>query len=72
MKRTVKVALVLLTLSLPIWANSPAEQKKRAAVPEGGNGAAYTVVSGVAVLGALLLTRKQRATKTVLGKGKVQ
>jgi len=70
MKRAVKIGTVLFALSLPMWANSPDnwdrdKHKKHTAVPEGGNWAAYTVVSGAAILGGLLLARKQRTNKTV-------
>jgi len=67
-KRAFKVILVLGALSLPLWASSPlrddGRQKKKTAVPEGGNWAAYTVVSGATMLAGLMLARKQRATLT--------
>jgi hypothetical protein len=67
-KRAFKVILVLGALSLPLWASSPLRDderhKKKTAVPEGGNWAAYTVVSGATMLAGLMLARKQRATLT--------
>ena len=67
MKRAFKVVLVLGALSLPLWASSPLrdddKHKKKTAVPEGGNWAAYTVVSGATMLVGLMLARKQRATQ---------
>lgn len=72
MKNTFKVVLVLFALSLPIWASNPGwdpdKHKKKTAVPEGGNWPTYTIVSGAALLGGLLLARKQRATGTVQNK----
>jgi hypothetical protein len=70
MKRALKIGTVLFALSLPVWANSPdwykdKDKHRRQAVPEGGNAIAYTIVSSAAILGGLLLARKQRTTKTV-------
>jgi hypothetical protein len=68
-KNTLKVVAVLFALSLPMWANNPGrgedKHKKRTEVPEGGNWPAYTIVSGGALLGGLLLARRQRATGTI-------
>ena len=68
MKKAFSVILVLAALSLPLWASSPLRDgerhKKKTAVPEGGNWAAYTVVSGATMLAGLMLARKQRATLT--------
>jgi len=67
-KRAFRVVLILGALSLPLWASSPLRDKerhkKKTAVPEGGNWAAYTVVSGATMLAGLMLARKQRATRT--------
>jgi hypothetical protein len=67
-KKAFEVVLVLAALSLPLWAGSPLKDKekdkRRTAVPEGGNWAAYTVVSGATILAGLMLARKQRATQT--------
>ena len=76
MKNTLMLAAVLFALSLPIWASAPSggwynppppppPPQRRTAVPEGGNWPAYTIVSGAALLGGLLLARKQRETGTV-------
>jgi hypothetical protein len=75
MKKTLKVGLLLFGLCLPVWANSPdwnddRHKKQPEAVPEGGNCAAYTIVPGAAILGSLLLVRKQRATKTLVAEAK--
>jgi hypothetical protein len=74
-KNTLMLAAVLFALSLPIWASAPSggwynpppppPPQRRTAVPEGGNWPAYTIVSGAALLGGLLLARKQRETGTV-------
>ncbi len=68
MKKAFEVVLVLAALSLPMWAGSPLrdddKHKKKTAVPEGGNWAAYTVVSGATMLAGLMLARKQRTTQT--------
>jgi hypothetical protein len=75
-KNTLMLAAVLFALSLPTWAEPgggwyhpppppPPPPQRRTAVPEGGNWPAYTIVSGAALLGGLLLARKQRETRTV-------
>jgi len=65
MKRAFKVVLLLACLVLPLLAGADdwdkKKKKKETAVPEGGNLAAYTIVSGAAMFGALVLARKQRA-----------
>jgi hypothetical protein len=64
MKNALKVVLLVACLSLPLLAGPndwDKKKKKEMAVPEGGNWAAYTIVSGAAMFGALLLARKQRA-----------
>jgi len=73
-KNTFALAAVLFALSLSVWAvpsggrytppPPPPKPKPSAAVPEGGNWPAYTIVSGVALLGGLMLARK-RETETV-------
>lgn len=72
MKNTLKVVAVLFALSLPMWANDPGwgddRHRKHTGVPEGGNWPAYTIVSGAALLGGLLLARRQRATGTIANK----
>ncbi|MGA9977109.1 MAG: hypothetical protein WBQ08_00535 [Candidatus Sulfotelmatobacter sp.] len=64
MKNTLMVAAVLFALSLPMWAGSPDwdkdKHKRQEAVPEGGNWPAYTIVSGAALLGGLMLARKRQ------------
>jgi hypothetical protein len=74
-KKTFMVAAVLFSLSLPMWAGSPYyfdkdkdKKKKQSAVPEGGNWPAYVIVSGAALLGGLILARKQRETGTLAGR----
>jgi hypothetical protein len=76
-KNTLMLAAVLFVLSLPTWAEPgggwynppppppPPPRRPSTAVPEGGNWPAYTIVSGAALLGGLLLARKQRETGTV-------
>jgi hypothetical protein len=77
-KNTLMVAAVLVALCLPTWAKPgkgwynpppppppPPPHHSNTAVPEGGNWPAYTIVSGAALLGGLLLARKQRETETL-------
>lgn len=74
MKNTLMLAAVLFGLSLPVWASEPRgwfpppppppPPHQNTAVPEGGNWQAYTIVSGAALLGGLMLARK-RETGTV-------
>jgi len=63
--KTLKATLLLLTLSLPLWAaNHPDKDKKRdndpppVAVPEGGEPIAYVLVAGAAMGGAWLLRKR--------------
>jgi hypothetical protein len=63
MKKAPKIFLVVACLLLPVLANAGEQKKpKKSAMPEGGNLAGYTLVSGAAMFGALLLARRQRAT----------
>ena len=67
--KTLSATLVLLTLSLPLWANHPDKHKKHdhdpaVAVPEGGETMAYLLVSGAAIAGVLVL-RKRGLTRSV-------
>ena len=74
--KTLKATLLLLALSLPLWAaNHPDEhrhshQKKDhdkgdiVAVPEGGKPTTYLLVSGAAMAGVLLL-RKRSLSRSV-------
>jgi hypothetical protein len=67
-KNTLSTIVVLLALSLSVWASSPVPvptKKPTTAVPEGGNWPTYTIVSGVALLAGLMLARKQRANATI-------
>ena len=79
MKNTLMLAAVLVALSFPTWAepsggryNPPPpppppswpKPKPATAVPEGGDWLAYTIVSGAALLGGLMLARK-RETGTI-------
>jgi hypothetical protein len=56
--------LLLLTLSLPLWAaNKPDKPKKHdhdppVAVPEGGAPMAYLLASGAAMVGVLAVRRR--------------
>ena len=63
--KTLKATLLLLTLSLPLWAaNHPDKDKKHdndpppVAVPEGGKPIAYMLVSGGAIVGVLVLRKR--------------
>ena len=71
MKSALKAALVLVALSASMWAIEPGpsnNKHKTAPVPEGGNAAAYVVVSGVAILGGIVLAGKKRAAKAINAK----
>jgi hypothetical protein len=72
-KNKLMLAGVLVALSLPMWAEPkggwyipppPPPPHRNTAVPEGGNWPAYMIVSGAALLGGLMLSRK-RETGTV-------
>jgi hypothetical protein len=68
--KTLKATLLLLALSLPLWAaNHPAEHRNRpekkghendniVAVPEGGNTITYLLVSSAAIAGVLVLRKR--------------
>jgi fumarate reductase subunit D len=62
--KTLKATLLLVTLSLPLWAaNHPDKHKKpdhdpAVAVPEGGKAIAYLLVSGAAIAGVVVLRRR--------------
>jgi len=69
--KTLKATLLLLALSLPLWAaNHPDKDKKHdndpppVAVPEGGKPIAYVLVSG-AVIGGVWLLRKRSLSRRV-------
>jgi hypothetical protein len=67
--KTLKATLLLLTVSLPLWAtNAPDKQKKPdpppVAVPEGGGTITYLLVSGAAIAGVLAL-RKRSLSRSV-------
>jgi hypothetical protein len=61
--KTLKI-LLLLTLSLPLWAaNKPDKPNKHdhdpaVAVPEGGAPLAYVLVSGAAIIGVLVVRKR--------------
>jgi hypothetical protein len=63
--KTLKATLLLLALSLPLWAANHPDQhghKKHdpppVAVPEGGKPTAYLLVSGAAIAGVLMLRKR--------------
>ena len=62
--KTLKATLLLLALSLPLWAaNKPDKPKKHdhdpgVAVPEGGAPLAYVFVSGAAIIGVLVVRKR--------------
>ena len=60
--KALKATLLLLALSLPLWANQPDAGRKHdpppVAVPEGGAPIAYVFVSGAAIVGVLLLRKR--------------
>ena len=71
--KTLKATLLLLTLSLPLWAaNHPDEHRHKkhdhdpppVAVPEGGKPTAYLLVSSAAIAGVLVL-RKRSLSRNV-------
>jgi hypothetical protein len=68
--KTLKATLLLLTLSLPLWAaNHPDKHKKHdhdppVAVPEGGEPIAYLLLSGATIVGVLML-RKRSLSRSV-------
>jgi hypothetical protein len=64
--KALKATLLLLALSLPLWAANPSDKHRKhdphdpppVAVPEGGEPIAYILVSGVAIVGALVLSKR--------------
>jgi hypothetical protein len=60
--KALKATLLLLALSLPLWANQPEKHRKPnpqpVAVPEGGAPIAYVFVSGAAIVGVLVLRKR--------------
>jgi hypothetical protein len=66
--RTLKATLLLLTLSVPLWAaNHPEKHPGKdpdkhdsVTVPEGGEAATYMLVSVGALIGGVLVLRKRR------------
>jgi hypothetical protein len=68
--KTLKATLLLLTLSLPLWAaNHPDKDKKHdndppVAVPEGGGRITYLLASGAAIV-VVLAVRKRRVSRSV-------
>jgi hypothetical protein len=59
--KTLKATLLVLALSLPLWANKPDKPKKHdpaVAVPEGGAPLAYVLVSGAAIIGVLVVRKR--------------
>ena len=70
--KTLKATLLLLTLSLPLWAvNHPDKDKKHdndpppVAVPEGGGTVTYLLASGAAAIVVVLVVRKRRVSRSV-------
>jgi hypothetical protein len=67
--KTLKASLLLLTLSLPLWAaNHPDKPGKHdpppVAVPEGGRTITYLLASGAAIV-VVLVVRKRRMSRSV-------
>jgi hypothetical protein len=62
--KTLKATLLLLALSLPLWAAKPDKHGKHdhdhdpVAVPEGGEPIAYLFVSGAAILGVFAVRKR--------------
>jgi len=61
--KAIKATLLVLALSLPLWANKPDKPKKHdndlpVAVPEGGAPLAYVLVSGAAIIGVLVVRKR--------------
>jgi hypothetical protein len=60
--KALKATLLLLALSLPLWANQPDKHRKHdpppVTVPEGGEPIAYVFVSGAAIVGVLVLRKR--------------
>ena len=59
--KTLKATLLVLALSLPLWANKPDKPKKQdpaVAVPEGGAPLVYVLVSGAAIIGVLAVRKR--------------
>ena len=62
--RTPKATLLILTLSLPLWASNHPDKHKMhdhdppATVPEGGGPIADLLVSGAAIAGVLMLRKR--------------
>jgi hypothetical protein len=66
-KRAAISGLMLCALFLPVWAQGSEPDRDKGKhhheVPEGGSGPVYVIVSGAAILGSLLLVRRQRSSK---------
>ena len=62
--KTLKATLLLLALSLPLWAVKPDKNKKHdhdpppVAVPEGGGAIPYLLASGAAMAGVLVVRKR--------------
>jgi hypothetical protein len=61
--KTLKATLLVLALSLPLWANKHDKPKKHdndpaVAVPEGGAPVGYVLVSGAAIIGVLVVRKR--------------
>jgi len=69
--RTLKAILLLLTLSVPLWAaNHPEKHRGKdpdkhdsVTVPEGGDAITYILVSSAAFIGGVLVLRKRKWTE---------
>jgi hypothetical protein len=73
-KRAASFGLLLSTISLPVWGQSPKKKvcdndsddpKKCKQVPEGGPLYAYVVLSGLAISGGMLLVYKRRSKRVL-------
>jgi hypothetical protein len=62
--KTLKATLLVLALSLPLWAaNKPDKPRKHdhdpgVVVPEGGAPLAYVLISGAAIVGVLVVRKR--------------
>ncbi len=74
--RTLKATLLLLALSIPLWAaNHPEKPPEKdpdrhgkhdsVAVPEGGEAITYLLVSGAALVGGVWVFRKRSSSRSI-------
>jgi hypothetical protein len=72
--KALKATLLLLTLSLPLWAanhpdkpgkHDPGKHDPPVAVPEGGGTITYLLASGAAAIVVVLVVRKRKVSRSV-------